>query len=176
MHTDVVGKLLVASHLLLDPSFYRTVVLILVHEKENGAMGLVLNRETTERAERYLPGWSDRIAPPGLVHYGGPVEPDIAVGLGRAPTARETIGPGLGTVDLTSEPDADGSAIKVYSGYAGWGVAQLEEEMAEGAWYVVDAQADDPFADPNTLWQRVLQRQGGSLALYSTFPEDPTSN
>ena len=176
MHTDLVGKLLVASHHLLDPNFYRTVVLIMLHEPENGAMGLILNRETDQRVESYLPGWKSRIAPPGLVHYGGPVEPDIAVGLGPAATGIGSIGPGLAPVDLAADPGVDGPSIRVYSGYAGWDVGQLEAELAEGAWHVVNAETNDPFVEPKTLWQRVLQRQTGNLAIYSTFPEDPNHN
>ncbi len=37
------GQLLVAGPALLDPNFWRTVVLIVEHNEE-GALGLVLNR------------------------------------------------------------------------------------------------------------------------------------
>ncbi len=176
MHASVAGRLLVAAHHLYDPNFYRTVILVLTHDEEDGAMGLVLNRLTSEFASDYLPAWSERIAAPGLVRYGGPVDPDIAIGLGVAPTATEVNQVGLGTVDLTIDPDGDGSRVIVYSGYAGWGPGQLDEELRSGAWYTVDVELDDPFSEPGTLWQRVLQRQAGFLAIYSTFPDDPALN
>ena len=42
------GQLLIASRKLVDPNFFRTVVLLVQH-REEGALGLVLNRplETT---------------------------------------------------------------------------------------------------------------------------------
>ena len=40
------GHLLIASQDLLDPNFAQTVVLVAVHAEE-GALGLILNRETT---------------------------------------------------------------------------------------------------------------------------------
>ena len=38
---------------------------------------------------------------------------------------------------------------------------------------MVDARPDDVFTeDPDRLWNRVLQRQRGELAIYGTYPSD----
>jgi putative transcriptional regulator len=67
--------------------------------------------------------------------------------------------------------------LRIFAGYAGWGSGQLEDELAEGAWYVVPGQAGDAFtASPAGLWRAVLRRQGGDLAFVSTYPDDPTMN
>ena len=72
---------------------------------------------------------------------------------------------------------AELSGLRIFAGYAGWGEGQLEEEIAEGAWYVVDGEARDAFTDePELLWRTVLRRQGGDLAMVATFPEDPSLN
>ena len=54
----------------------------------------------------------------------------------------------------------------------------LEEgEIAEGAWFVVPAEARDAFSDtPQGLWGDVLRRQGGDLALVASFPSDVSLN
>lgn len=173
---SLTGKLLVATPHLLDPNFYRAVVLIFLHDDVDGALGLVLNRVSTEPAADHLPAWSEHIIEPGLVHYGGPVEPEVALGLGW-----DTDGEGLGVigldlVDISQPPGPESPKIQVYSGYSGWEVGQLEGEIGEGSWFVLDAAPDDPFADPDTLWQRVLRRQPGVLAVLSTFPHDPELN
>ena len=31
-------------------------------------------------------------------------------------------------------------------------------------------------AEPDSLWQRVLRRQRGDLAMFAAYPEDPTTN
>jgi putative transcriptional regulator len=75
-------------------------------------------------------------------------------------------------VDLEASPGPEPAAVRVYSGYSGWGGGQLEAEIAEGSWYVVPAAPDDPFDRPEGQWSRILRRQKGRLALVSTFPED----
>lgn len=164
-----------ATPRLIDPNFHRSVVLIVQHDEE-GTLGLVLNRVTTEEAEDYLPAWADRIIPPGLVHYGGPVEPEVAIGLGLTGDGMYAGVAGLALVDLTGEPEPDAPNIKVYSGYSGWSGGQLEEELATGSWFVVPAAPDDPFADPMSQWRKVLRRQTGVLSVVSTYPDDPKLN
>jgi putative transcriptional regulator len=67
--------------------------------------------------------------------------------------------------------------MRIFAGYAGWTSGQLESEIAEGAWYVVDSEVGDTFdADPGRLWRSVLRRQHGELAFVATHPDDPTMN
>ena len=72
---------------------------------------------------------------------------------------------------------AEITSLRVFAGYAGWGSGQLQAEIDEGAWYVLPGEPADPFmADPARLWQAVLRRQGGELALVATYPDDPRLN
>ena len=86
----------------------------------------------------------------------------------------------VGLADLDTDPGAverDLHQVRVFAGYAGWGAGQLAEEIAEGAWLVVAGHPADVFADPGAdLWQDVLRRQGGVVALLATYPEDPRLN
>ncbi len=68
-------------------------------------------------------------------------------------------------------------AVRIYAGYAGWEAGQLEDELAEGSWYVVDGGPADVFAaDPSDLWRAVLRRQRGELAFVATPSTDPDLN
>ena len=86
----------------------------------------------------------------------------------------------LGTVDLSSDPDAmrdDIIEVRVFAGYAGWAAGQLEDEIALGSWLTFKALPSDPFTDrPDDLWSMVLRRQGGMYAAIAQFPADPTLN
>lgn len=172
---SLAGSLLVATPVLFDPNFYRTVVLLLQHD-EDGCVGVVLNRPSEEPVADHLPDWADRVPDPGTVYYGGPVDPAVAIGLSLAGEGLPTGVPGLSLVDLTTSPEESIHPVRIYSGYSGWGADQLESELATGSWYIVQASPDDPFDADEGQWRRVLRRQPGFLSVVSTFPEDPDLN
>ncbi len=182
---DLTGHLLVAGPALIDPNFSRTVVLV-CHHDEHGALGIVLNRPSDMAVGEVLPGWVERLSDPPVVFLGGPVQNEVAIGLGRllegapVPEPFEDIGGGVGLVDLGGSPgEAAGTyeALRVYSGYAGWSEGQLELELATGDWMVTPAVPSDPFtADPERLRRSVLRRAGGPLAWYADYPVDPGLN
>ncbi|REK23311.1 MAG: DUF179 domain-containing protein [Actinobacteria bacterium] len=169
------GRLLVASPLLVEPTFYRTVILLL-EDNDEGAFGIILNRASNETVAEHLPEWADLAVEPGLIHVGGPVEPAVGLALAPSHPGVEPVVPGLSLVDLEQEPVSGIGSIRVYSGYSGWAPGQLDEELEEGAWYVVPAAPDDPFDDPNGQWARILKRQPGKLAMVASFPDDPALN
>ncbi|MFG3166453.1 YqgE/AlgH family protein, partial [Streptomyces sp. NPDC048200] len=60
---------------------------------------------------------------------------------------------------------------------AGWGPGQLENELGEGAWYVVESEPGDVSSPaPEGLWREVLRRQRSELAMVATYPDDPSLN
>ncbi len=177
------GKLLVASPALTDPNFKRTVVFIIRHDEEEGAFGLILNRPLSHASvAEHLPGWAELSAPPPLIFSGGPVEPAVALALGRFPENAIDPGdaalPGVAIVNLAAdEPAPTLETVRVFSGYAGWSPGQLEQEVDESAWFIVDAFAADIFSqEPGDLWRDVLKRQPGALATFAYFPSDPRQN
>jgi len=172
---SLAGNLLVATPILLDPHFYRTVVLVIQHD-EDGCVGIVLNRPTEESVADHIPDWADLVPDPSIINYGGPVEPDVAIGLSLTPEGLSTGVPGLSLIDLGETPGGTSSPVRIYSGYSGWGSDQLESEIATGSWYVVQASPDDPFDTDDGQWRRVLKRQPGFLSVVSTFPDDIAMN
>ena len=59
------GRLLVASPLIGDPNFERSVVLMIEHNAE-GALGVVLNNPTETAVQDMLPGWGDQATRPAV--------------------------------------------------------------------------------------------------------------
>jgi putative transcriptional regulator len=183
---ELTGHLLVATPSLSDPNFARTVVLVLDHD-ESGTLGVVVNRPTAVPVADVLPSWQAFATDPGVLFHGGPVAVDSALGLAVLPGQGDAEPPGwrrvvdgLGLVDLDAPPEvlAAGMAdLRIFAGYSGWGTGQLEGELDEGAWYVVPSHARDVFSvEPSSLWRTVLRRQGGELAIVSTYPDDPSLN
>jgi putative transcriptional regulator len=195
---SLAGRLLVATPVIGDPNFDRTVVFLLDHGAD-GALGLVVNRPTDVDVGGSLPQWAALSAPPSVVFVGGPVEQAAAIGLGRlapgAPldgpaagegdeawspvlTAAHSVGP-LATLDLTADPllSPGLEAVRVYVGYAGWGPGQLEVELGQDAWVVASARPMDLWSEaPEALWSSVLRRQRNRLSWLSSFPPEPSAN
>lgn len=184
------GRLLAATPHLGDPNFRRTVVLIVEDDKDEGTLGVILNRPTEIPLDEVLESWTELASGPQVVFRGGPISPNSALALALAHGSDEPVGwrsldgtpmaARIGLVDLGAPPEllAGGiTSMRVFAGYAGWGAGQLRDEIDEGAWYVLPGEPADAFAaEPEQLWQQVLRRQGGELALVATFPDDPIWN
>jgi len=173
------GRLAVATPGLGDPNFSHTVVFVLDHSDE-GALGIVLNRPSDVEVADTLPQWQALAAPPEAMFVGGPVQPEAVVGLVRAEDESEAVQsvvPGVGIVDLRADPltlIGQVAGLRLFAGYAGWSGGQLEAEIDEGGWFVIDAEPEDVLGtSPDDLWLRVLTRQGG---VFRTVTEDPSLN
>ena len=180
------GRLLVATPQTGGDVFRRSVVLVLQHD-EDGAQGVVLNRPLSAPVSSVLPQWQDYVTDPPKVFQGGPVAMDSALGLvsvpgdkGEEPMGVRLLFSGIGLVDLDIPPVVvmpEVAGLRIFAGYSGWSGGQLEQEIRDGGWYVVESEARDAFtAEPDTLWSAVLRRQRGNLAFVASFPDEPTMN
>ena len=184
--TSLKGRLLVATPLLQEPTFDRTVILMLEHGGD-GALGLVLNRPSEVELSGPTPEWEPFAADPPVVFFGGPVAQGSAICLARAASGFDVdthawtplFGP-LGALNIAKSPpevDQPIDEVRLFSGHAGWAPGQLEGEIASGAWFVVDSDPSDALSSqPLDLWRAVLRRQRGRLAVYAAFPADPALN
>jgi putative transcriptional regulator len=172
------GKLLISSPSMSDLNFDRTVVFMLEHSPD-GALGVVLNRPTPIDVVEAVPQWTPLTADPRVVFIGGPVAQGSVLALARSSTAEETpeftpvLGP-VGVLDVSNDPgDLITSIVEVrfFTGYSGWGPGQLERELSGGAWFVIEADPDDPLTPaPDALWAEALKRQDGVEAMRAQDP------
>ena len=190
--TPATGRLLVATPELIDPSFRDAVVLLLDHDGD-GTLGVILNRPTPILVASVLGGWSSSAEPPEVLFEGGPVHKDSALALAEVrqgsvvgdPVSGDPIGfrrlfGDVGIIDLDTPAEVLGPALhrlRVFAGYAGWSPGQLQDEIEQDSWYVVDGVPEDVFgAHPARLRADVLRRQPGELAWVATRPEDAALN
>ena len=181
------GMLLVATPVLRDPNFRRTVVYLVAHSDE-GTVGVILNRPSETAVQNVLPTWASHTARPHAVFAGGPVQTSAAMCLGVCRTGTDprrvsgvvgVTGPVV-LVDLDGDPAVISQSlrgIRIYAGRAGWDAEQLVDEIVEGSWYVVPGLPDDVLAGPRTdLWFSVLRRQPYPMSLMAYHPGDPARN
>jgi putative transcriptional regulator len=175
------GQLLIAGPSLVDPNFWRTVVLVGEHSDE-GALGVVLNRPSETPVGEAVPELADLADGMGAVHVGGPVQSSAVVVLADFENPEEAgslVLDSIGFLSTEVDPESLGELrrARVYVGYTGWGPGQLDGELEEGSWIVEPALAEDVFtSDPDGLWSNVLRRKGGPFSVLASMPPDPSLN
>ncbi len=166
------GMFLVATPNLHGTSFERTVIL-LTDYSPYGAMGIAINRPTQILLVEQLPELREsQNAENAHLFLGGPVHPFAILFLTRAPTVSDSnlhvfdnvfIGGTLPALKeaLTHAPDKE-KQVQTYSGYAGWGPGQLEQELERGDWFLANADVEDIFITPTErVWEKLMQLWSG---------------
>ncbi len=175
------GNILIAQPALYDYTFNRSVVLITDHN-EQGSVGFILNKPLNHSVNLYV----SELESDFTVYEGGPVETQNLYYIHKRPDLirnSEPISNGLywsGEYEDVKVAINNGliseDEIRFYLGYSGWGENQLQSEVEENAWIVME---DDfnIFKDwDNNLWKLQLQKLGGEHLIWLNTPADPTMN
>jgi putative transcriptional regulator len=170
--------LLLSMPQMADPNFARAVILLCDYTEE-GAFGLVVNRQMTE------PAWTlvktdppIRVNPELRLWIGGPVEPQrtwvlMSEAQGPEDEQRE-VAPGVLlsvshelTLQTLQSPPSTRSRVVV--GYAGWGPGQLDQELAASGWLTMGVDPTLIFGVPaEIMWETALKRLGADPAALQT--------
>ncbi len=175
------GHLLIAGPGLVDPNFWRTVVLIVEHSDE-GALGLVLNRPSETTVGEAVTELEQLLDPDDALYVGGPVQPSALIVLAEFDQPGEAALIAFEDIGVLANGAQDDPSLSVrrgraFVGHAGWGPGQLDDEVERGDWILEPARRDDAFTgQPLDLWSAVLTRKGGSYALVARMPPDPSVN
>lgn len=162
------GAFLVASRDLGDPNFAHSVVLLLHYDDENGAVGLIINRQTDVPLSRVLAELKEAKGREDPIYVGGPVETGSVLALLKSDSKPKDAERVFGDVYLISSKTllaktlANGvepNQFHAYLGYAGWAREQLEHEVELGAWHVLPADSGNVFhPSPDSVWERLIRR------------------
>ncbi|MGH1375059.1 MAG: YqgE/AlgH family protein [Alphaproteobacteria bacterium] len=178
------GKLLLAMPSIGDQRFDRAVIFVCAHDEE-GAMGLVINDTMQGIDFSELVGqlkfesdikvkFEDMDMP---VMSGGPVETARGFLLHSSDFARDDTMKVDGTYGVTGTVDAlkdvargDGPKDLLFIlGYSGWDAGQLDAELQQNAWLVVEPDPELIFeGDPQEKWKRAINKLGIDPAMLSS--------
>ena len=177
--TSLVGQLLIAMPTLADPNFWRSVVLVGVHSKEEGAFGLVINRPLEVDLADILRELGEEITTgrTPTVLGGGPVEPTHGFVLfehsrehidDTALVINEHLKVSGSTETLTELVRGEvGDRFYLLLGYSGWAPGQLEREIEENSWLVAPLDSsilfDVPVAERWTAALKSIGVEPGTL-------------
>jgi putative transcriptional regulator len=181
------GTLLLANIDLMEPTFRRSVIYVVEHN-DGGTLGVVLNRPSEMAVHNVLPQWSDLVAKPKTMFIGGPVKRDSALCLGTlrvgvdpdGMTGLRHVSGRIVMIDLDADPQLIATAVegvRIFAGYSGWTIGQLEGEIERDDWIVLSALPSDVLVQPRVdLWSRALRRQPMPLPLLASHPIDLSRN
>jgi putative transcriptional regulator len=173
------GSLLLANPQMQDPNFSRSVVYLVGHAADRGALGYVLNKplgrsfgeEFSELATDAL-----RSVP---VFMGGPVGKDqLTFAALRWSRSRDAV---ILKHQLTMEEAAHqlalGREVRAFIGHSGWGPLQLEGEILQRSWILTYPPKSVLTTNPDeALWTHVLESMGPEFGLLTQIPPSPELN
>jgi putative transcriptional regulator len=143
---SLAGQVLIAAPEMADPRFYHAVILMVRHNAA-GAFGIIINRPLGERPLasllEALGEQDDSVTGTLPVFSGGPVQPELGFVIHSAEYRRAETVDIDGHVAMTSSREIIHDIISKHGpekslvafGYAGWAPDQLENELAQRAWY-----------------------------------------
>lgn len=135
----------IKSTALLDDTFFERSVILITEYNEKGAMGFIINK-TFPRKLNELEEF--RHVLPFPIQLGGPVDqehlyfvhqrPDLITG--GVPVANHIF---LGGDFASAVKNIDNGIltekdIKIFIGYCGWDYQELDKEIAEGSWQILE--------------------------------------
>jgi putative transcriptional regulator len=161
---------------VLDPFFYRSVILLLRHNDE-GSYGFIINRPTEIELSEILEGmeitWQGE--PSLMAFFGGPVQSQIGSVMftpesGEWPPKADDeesteVIPGVhisqSLEDLGRLAADPPTSFRLFLGYAGWGPGQLMEEIMRNDWLTAPVLDELLFsAEPEGVWATALRSVG----------------
>ncbi len=177
------GRVLIAEPLLQGKHFSRSVILLTEHDG-NGSMGFVLNKPLLLNVNDLVDVFPTCKSP---LFLGGPVNTDHLFFIHTVghliPHSRPLganlffSGDFLSVRKLLENELITPQQIRFFSGYAGWGLGQLQDEIEEKSW-IVSLLSTETIMKTNTenLWQIAVSELGNSYRHWLNFPKNPQHN
>lgn len=180
------GDLLIAEPLLDEPYFKRSVIMLLDEDRNEGHIGLTLNKQTPVTLQDIFPEW--RAGAQVRVYSGGPVESNrlfMLHTMGDIFNGSVEVAKGIyvgGKLDdvidyVNNNPDIEG-CLRFFLGYSGWGRGQLTSEILKNTWALNanPAQTDILTGAEDVYWRREVERLGEKYRSWLIVPSDPSFN
>jgi len=179
------GSLLISEPFMLDQNFERSVVLLCEHNDTEGTVGLVLNHRSMLYLSDVLDGINNTEIP---LYFGGPVEENALFFIHKA---FDKLQSGNHIVDdlywggdfdrlkeLINDNLLNQDEVKLFLGYSGWSIGQLDQEIKQNSWAVHNSfNIDLTFInDGEDLWKETIISMGPKYAHVANFPKRPEFN
>jgi len=177
------GKLLISEPSILnDKSFNRSVIYLSEHN-EDGCIGFIINKPTNF----VLNDLVSEINCDFQIYNGGPVEQENLYFIHKLPN----LIPNSIEIDkdiywggdfdiltnLLNNNTIKPTEIRFFLGYSGWSIEQLNEELSESTWAVVENNYPNILqVESSDIWKKQLLEFGGEYKIWANAPKNPALN
>lgn len=178
------GSILISEPFMFDDHFSRSVVFLCEHN-DKGSFGFVLNKYIETPAEDLIPEFNNNQI---KISIGGPVDKSNLYFVHTLGDKLENAIPISGDLfiggdfeqlkEIINKNPQQINRVRFFIGYSGWSPGQLQEEMDEKSWVVVDNIPSDVILDTSndTLWKSLMKKLGGKFEAMINFPRNPSDN
>lgn len=177
------GCILVSQPSLSDRFFSRSVVMLAEHGPD-GTFGFIVNKPARIKLSTISARFGSFDTD---LYLGGPVHVDnlfFVHSKGELVKDSLKIMDGVywgGDIDeirkLILAGGLTSNDIRFYAGYSGWEPLQLDKEMKENSWIVLEGQKRYVFGTrPAGLWKNIVLTLGEEYAPWINYPFDPNMN
>ena len=143
--TNLKAGLYIKSTAALIGSFFENTTILIVKHNEEGSLGFVINKHFGKSLHELIE--FNHVKPFPLLD-GGPVDRDHLFVLHKCPDLiddGEPVANGLylggdmkQVIQAINTRSANNQDIQLFIGYCGWDLGELEAEIEEGSWTLID--------------------------------------
>ena len=178
------GCLLLADpNIINDPYFNRAVILI-TENSEDEVVGFIINKPLEYNFEDIFSGMGKDYK----IYNGGPVNKDNLYYIHNLPDLIPNSikvsnnlfwgGDFSNVKNLIKDNKIGSNNIRFFSGYSGWTLSQLNNEIKEKSWIITNNRFNDKIlkSKPNEFWKEEIKKLGDDYKIWSNAPENPNLN
>lgn len=179
-----IGSVLISEPFLDDDYFSRSVIILCEHNNE-GSFGFVLNKYVDSEVGDIFPEFTEHDI---RISIGGPVDHSnlfyihtLGSEIKKSFLIKDDLylgGDFEQLKELIKIEPKKAKQIKFFIGYSGWGEQQLEKELKEKSWLVLNDVSSKTIIDTSKedIWKDILIKLGGRFKVMSKFPINPSDN
>ena len=178
------GCLLLADpNIINDPYFNRAVILI-TENSEDEVVGFIINKPLEYNFEDIFSGMGKDYK----IYNGGPVNKDNLYYIHNTPNLISNSievsdnlfwgGDFTDVKNLVKNNKIGSNNIRFFSGYSGWTLPQLNNEIKEKSWIITNNRFNDKIlkSKTNEFWKEEIKKLGNDYKIWSNAPENPNLN
>ena len=179
------GNLLISTPNILSDYYFKRSIVLITEINDREVIGLIINKELDYNLSDID---SSVNAKKIKVFSGGPVNQDNLFFIHKEPKIIKNSrfcydnlyfgGDYEKLIEMINNKELDWkNKVKFFSGYSGWTIEQLNEEIKEGSW-IIDTKKNINVFENNVkyLWKNKIKKSNTEFKIWLNAPNDPQNN